>query len=72
VTEVENKTKVKLGIGIVFAVLLTIFMVQNRAPVDVILISGKLSLPLAIVIFLILAVGFGAGYLVRWATGKRR
>jgi uncharacterized integral membrane protein len=67
---VEGRTKVKLGVGLVIVVLLVIFIVQNRQPVDVILIWGKVAVPLALVIFLMLAVGFVAGYLVAWATRR--
>jgi len=67
---VETKTKVKLGIGILAAVLLAVFIIQNRHPVDVILITGQRSLPLALVILLMLAVGLVIGYFYGWATRK--
>ena len=55
-------------LGIAIAVVVIIFILQNRQPVEISLLTLQVSAPL----WVVLLVVFLAGFVTRWLVSKRR
>lgn len=60
-------SRVKLFIGVVLVALVLLFAVQNAATVDIQLLFWSFAFPRSLLLFLVLLVGFVAGWFVRSA-----
>ena len=59
---------IRFIIGIIFGILVIIFMVQNPQPAEITFLFWTVSMSRAVMYVIICALGFGAGWLVK----KRR
>ena len=58
--------------GLLLVVIAIAFIAQNRSDVSIALLWVTVSAPLWLVLTLLAAVSFGAGYLLAWGRGRRR
>jgi uncharacterized integral membrane protein len=59
-------------LGVIIGVLVIIFMVQNRQPLDVTFIAWTVTLSRAVVLLIVFAVGIIIGWIFHGAGRRRR
>lgn len=80
-TEVKNPTptgalstmaKIKIAMGVAIGILVLIVIIQNTQTVTTRLLFMEISMPRALLLIVMLAVGFAAGVLVTGAAYRKR
>ena len=61
----------KFIIGVIFCVLVIIFMVQNKEIAEITFLAWSASIPRALMILIVLVVGIGLGWVIR-SIGYRK
>jgi len=65
-------TKIKITLAVIVAVLVLIVVFQNIESVTTRVLWVEIPMPRALLLFVMLAIGFGAGVLVTGAAYRRR
>lgn len=66
------KTKIKIVVGAILGIVALIIILQNTEPVTTKLLFAEVSMPLAFMLIVMLAIGFGAGVLVTGSIYRKR
>ncbi len=75
-TDRDQKKFIQFGapqwFGLVLVAIAIAFIAQNTSNVTIALLWISVSAPLWLVLTLLAAIGFGAGYLLAWGRRRRR